>query len=143
MDHMKPSPAEVNEILSLYQKHRYVEAENRTRALLARYPDFAFGWKLLGGTLQMQGKDALSAFQKVVELMPDDAEAHYNLGIVLKGKGKLEDAAASNIRAITLKPEYAEACSNLGNIQQELGQFREAIASYRQAISINPRCSTC
>ena len=135
---MKPSPAEVNEILSLYQKHRYVEAENRTRALLARYPDFAFGWKLLGGTLQMQGKDALSAFQKVVELMPDDAEAHYNLGIVLKGKGKLEDAAASNIRAITLKPEYAEACSNLGNIQQELGQFREAIASYRQAISINP-----
>ena len=107
-------------------------------ALLGRYPEFGFGWKLLGGALQMQRKDALPAFQKVAELMPADPEAHYNLGVVLKGAGRLEDAAASYRRAVKLKPDYAEAHSNLGNTLNDLGQHQEAIASYRHALKIRP-----
>ena len=138
MHHLQPSPTEVNELLALYNEHRYLEAENRTRTLLEKYPHFAFGWKLLGSTLQLQGKDALPTFQKAALLMPDDAEAHYNLGVVQKGQGKLEDAATSYKRAIALNPDYADAHSNLGNIQQQLGQLGEAIASYRRAIMIKP-----
>jgi len=46
----------------LINGRRYAEAEGLARSLLDRYPDFGFGWKLLGGTLQMQRKDALPAF---------------------------------------------------------------------------------
>ena len=137
--YQKPPPSEeVNALLALYNARRYAEAESRTRALLNKYPEFGFGWKLLGGTLQMQGKDALPAFRKVTELMPVDPEAHFNLGVVLKGAGRLQDAAASNQKAIELKPDFAEAHSNLGNIQQELGQFGDAVASYRLAIKFKP-----
>ena len=133
-----PPATEVEGLLALYNNRRYAEAESGTRALLGKYPEFGFGWKLLGGTLQMQGKDALPAFRKVAELMPADAEAHFNLGVVLKGAGRLEDAAASNRKAIELKPDFAEAYSNLGNIQQELGQFGDAVTSYRRAIQVKP-----
>jgi protein O-GlcNAc transferase len=111
-----PNDTEVNALLALYNGHRYAEAESGVRTLLGQYPEFGFGWKLLGGILQMQGKDALPAFQKVIELLPADAEAHYNLGVVLKSAGRLEDAAVSYRRAIELKPDYAEAYSNLGGV---------------------------
>ena len=73
----EPPPADVDALLALYNARRYAEAENRTRTLLGQYPEFGFGWKLLGNTLQMQGKDALPAFQKAAALMPEDAEAHF------------------------------------------------------------------
>ena len=133
-----PSPAAINALLALYNARRYAEAESGTRALLVRYPDFAFGWKLLGGILQMQGKDALSAFRKVTELTPRDAEAHFNLGVVLKSLGRPGDAAASYRHAVALKPDYAEAHSNLGNTLRDLGQLDEALACYRHALKIRP-----
>ena len=132
----EPPRADAEALLALYNARRYAEAESLARSLLGHYPGFGFGWKLLGGALQMQRKDALPAFQKVAELMPADPEAHYNLGVVLKGAGRLEDAAASYRRAVKLKPDYAEAHSNLGNTLNDLGQHREAIASYRHALKI-------
>jgi protein O-GlcNAc transferase len=105
---------------------------------LADYPGFAFGWKLLGGILQMQGKDALHAFKKVIEFTPDDPEAHYNLGVALKATGRLDDAAASYRKAIAIKPDYAEAHSNLGNTLKDLGRLEDAIASYKKAVALNP-----
>ena len=134
----QPPPADVDALIALYNARRYAEAESRTRALLGQYPDFGFGWQLLGGTLQMQGKDALSAFQKVTELLPDDAEAHYNLGVVLKSAGRLDEALASYRRAVALKPDYAEAHSNLGNTLKDLGRLDDAVASYRRALKIKP-----
>jgi tetratricopeptide (TPR) repeat protein len=137
-----PSSIEVNPLVSMYNAGRYAEAESLARSLLGRYPGFGFGWKLLGGALQMQRKDALPAFQKAADLMPADAEAHYNLGVVLKGAGRLEDAAASYRRAVKLKPDYAEAHSNLGNTLNDLGRHQEAIASYRHALKIRPDADT-
>ena len=44
---------------------------------------------------------------------PDYAEAHINLGNVLKDQGKSEDAVVAYGKALELKPEYAKAHSNL------------------------------
>ena len=137
-NHSLPPADEVNAVLALYNGRRYAEAESGARALLGRHPEFAFGWKLLGGILQTQGKDALPAFQKVTELTPADPEAHYNLGVALKGTGRFDEAAASYRKAIGLKPDYAEAHSNLGNALKDLGRLEESIASYRRALTIRP-----
>jgi predicted O-linked N-acetylglucosamine transferase (SPINDLY family) len=134
----EPSPADINALLALYNNRRYAEAENQTRILLKEYPRFDFGWKLLGGILQIQRKDALPAFQKVVALMPEDPEAHFNLGVILKGMGQHEKAVASYRKAIQLKPAYAEAHTNLGNTLKDLGQLDAALDSYRRALKIDP-----
>jgi predicted O-linked N-acetylglucosamine transferase (SPINDLY family) len=133
-----PLPAEVDALIALYNGRRYAEAESRTRALLEQHPEAGFLWKLLGASQQMQGKDALPTFQKTAQLLPDDAEAHYNLGVVLKSSGQLDVAAASYRRAVALQPDYAEAHSNLGNTLKDLGRLDEAVASYRRALKIKP-----
>ena len=135
---LAPLPAEVDVLIALYNARRYAEAETRTRTLLGQHPDFGFGWQLLGGSLQMQGKDALPAFQTCAQLQPDSAEAQYNLGIALKSAGQFENAVASYRQAVELNPVYAEAYSNLGNTLKDLGQLSEAVASYRHAIKIKP-----
>ena len=132
----EPPAADVNALLALYNARRYGEAEYHTRALLGHYPEFGFGWKLMSRILQMQRKDALPAFQKVAELMPADPEAHYNLGVVLKSAGRLDEAVASYRKAVKLKPGFAEAHNNLGNALKELGQLDAAADSYRRAIKI-------
>lgn len=135
---LMPQSTEIDPLLALYNAGHNAELERRARILLGQYPDFGFGWKLLGGALQMQGKDALPVFQKVVRLMPDDAEAHFNLGVVLKGLGQADSAAASYRRAATLKPDSATAHFSLGNILKELDQFDEAAASFRRTVELKP-----
>ena len=138
--HQKPPPTEeVNALLTLYNARRYAEAEYKLRSLLGLYPDFGFGWKLMGSILQMQGKDALPAFKKTAQLLPDDAQAYYNLGVVLRSAGRLDEAAASYRRVIALRPNFAEAHGNLGNILYELGQFDAALTSYRKSLEFDPK----
>ena len=57
-----------------------------------------------------------------VELKPDFAEAHNNLGNALQEPGKLDEAIACYRRALELKPDYAEAHNNLGNALQGPGE---------------------
>ena len=133
-----PSPVEMNPLIALYNAGRHAELESRARLLLGQYPNFGFGWRLLGGALQMQGKNALLAFQKTSELTPNDAGVHSSLGAALYDLGQLDDALASYRRAMELKPDSAGSHYNLGKILRELGKLDEAVACYRKAIEIQP-----
>lgn len=113
-----PSSIEIDPLIVLFNTDRYAELETQVRTLLAQYPNAGILWQFLGGSLQMQGKDALHAFQKTVELLPEDAQAHFNLGVVQKGLNQLDEAAASYRCAIKLKPDFAEAQSNLDKVLQ-------------------------
>ena len=73
-----------------------------------------------------------------MELNPDIAEVHNNLGHAFQGQGKLDDAVACYRRALELKPDYAKAHDNLGTAFQEQGKLDEAIASFRQALASKP-----
>ena len=71
-----------------------------------------------------------------MELKPDFAEAHNNLGNAFKRQGKLDKAVACYRRALELKPRYAEAHYNLGLILRGQGKLDEAVACYRQALHL-------
>lgn len=135
-----PTPAAdvIDRHIALYNAGLYAELESRSLALVAQFPEFGFGWQLLGGALQMQNKDALPAFQKAAELMPNQADAHYNLGVALKSAGRYADATTSYRRALQIDPNYAEAHYNLGNALKQLGQLKEAEASFRHAVQLKP-----
>ena len=133
-----PPAAECDALVALFNAGRHAELETRTRLLLERYPESGFAWKVLGAALQAQGKDALAAMAKATNLLPNDAEAHSNLGAVLKELGRLDDAAASFRRALEIKPDYAEAHGNLGTVLQDFGHLDEAVLSYRRALALKP-----
>ena len=133
-----PTPSECSQLASLVNAGRFAELEIQARLLIEQYPESGFVWQMLGCSLKLQGRDARSAFQKATELLPGDAQAHYNLGIALQDLGQLDEAVASYRRALKISPEYAEAHGNLGTTLKDLGQLDEAVASYRRALKINP-----
>ena len=90
--------------------------------------------------LKDQGKldEAIACYRRALELKPDYAEAHNNLGNALKDQGKLDEAVACYRRALELKPDYAEAHNNLGNVLKDQGKLDEAVACYRRALELKP-----
>ena len=87
-----------------------------------------------------QGKldEAVGCYRRALELKPDFAAAHNNLGNTLKEQGKLDEAVACYRRALELKPDYVGAHSNLGVAFREQGKLDEAIACYRRALEQKP-----
>ncbi|MHB8354564.1 MAG: tetratricopeptide repeat protein, partial [Burkholderiales bacterium] len=133
-----PSPTEINQFVSLFNSGRHTEMENQARKLLERYPGSGLVWKALGASLKAQGKMALFELQRATELLPDDAEAHYNLANALKALGRLDDAVASYHRVLKFRPDLAEAHNNLGNALKDLGRLDDAVTSYHRALRFKP-----
>ena len=134
----KPSPAEYEQLVALFNAGHYAELENRTCLLLERYPDSGVAWKMLGATLQRLGKNNLPALQKATEFLPDDAEAHYNLGDAFVRLGRLVEAETSYRRVLQIDANVIGAHVNLGMTLYKMGQLDEAETSYRRALRIKP-----
>jgi len=132
------SQADRIQLVTLFNAGRLAEVESRSRTLLKKYPASGFVWKVLGSSLHAQGKEALPALQKAVVFLPDDAEAHNNLGAALQASGQLDRALVSYRQATLIKPDLVEAHSNLGNVHKALGQSEHAVASYQQALALKP-----
>ncbi len=81
---------------------------------------------------------ALAAYEKAIELKPDLAEAHNNIGTLLFTTGQLDKALLAYNRVLQLQPDNAVAHCNQGNVLKELGNHDEAIKSYRHAIELQP-----
>jgi predicted O-linked N-acetylglucosamine transferase (SPINDLY family) len=81
---------------------------------------------------------AVELIGKAIEVNPNFAPAHSNLGASLKALQRLDEAVASYERAIALAPDTAEAHSNLGNALRELRRPTEALARYDHAIALKP-----
>ena len=65
-------------------------------------------------------------------------EAHNNLGNVLAGTARTEEAVRHFEAAIRLRPEYPEALNNLANALALKGDLAGAEARYREAIRLRP-----
>src|SRR5262249_47054420 len=69
---------------------------------------------------------------------PDAWMAHNNLGLLLAGRGRLEEAKAQYAAALRAKPDDAFARNNLGNALASEGRLDDAIAEFEAAVAIEP-----
>ena len=130
----------LSRLLEHYQNGRLGDAEILALSITRDFPNHNFSWMILAAVFKAIGRntEALNANQTAVELSPQDAEAHSNLGVTLQELGRLNEAEVSLRQAIVLKPNYPEAHNNLGNALKEQGRLDEAEASYMQAIALKP-----
>ena len=130
----------LSRLLGHYQSGRLGDAEILALSITRDFPNDNFSWMILAAVFKAIGRntEALNANQTAVELSPQDAEAHSNLGVTLQELGRLNEAEVSLRQAIVLRPNYPEAHNNLGNALKEQGRLDEAEASYRQAIVLKP-----
>jgi Flp pilus assembly protein TadD len=85
-----------------------------------------------------QFAEAVPAWRKAVELNPEDARAHNNLGAVLEETAKPEEALAEYRRSLELNDQSAQAHNNLGSILAQQGKLDDALAQFQKAVELNP-----
>lgn len=96
---------------------------------------FHAGNRLLGeGCLT----EAAEAFRGALQLAPDLAEAHTNLGLVLERSGCRSEAEAAYRRALALAPEQAHTLVSLATLLTDQKRFAEAEGVFRKALALAP-----
>ena len=93
-----------------------------------------------GNQLLSQGKDteALALYRQAEQLMPQDEDVHYNLGIARARLGQTNEAVAEYETALRIFPDYVEVHNNLGNLLLRSGKVDEALKHFRAAIKALP-----
>lgn len=134
----KPSHQQLNTLVTLFNTGRHAESEQLARQLTQQYPRHGMAWKVLGALLLGQGASAAAhaALSKAAQLLPTDAEVHYNLGNAYYDQQRLKEAAASYRRSASLDPRFAQAHYNLGSVYKDQGDYKQAEASYRRACAL-------
>jgi tetratricopeptide (TPR) repeat protein len=143
---------ELTQLAALLSAGRHAELERAVSQRLAQLPDSGELWKILSVSLGMQGKPALQALTRAAELLPNDAEAHSNLGHALRAERRFEEAVASYQRALRINPNFTPARTFLAAVLQDraavqndrgsqlrgAGRIDEAERFFRQAIESAP-----
>jgi tetratricopeptide (TPR) repeat protein len=81
---------------------------------------------------------AIAIYQKVIELDPNHAAAHINLGTLFYNRQNYSEAEEHYHKAIEIDPRYALAYFDLGNVLDETGRVKEAIKVYNAALQLAP-----
>ncbi len=100
----------------------------------------AYAYFYLGNALKnkKQFDEAITCYQRALEMNPELVEAYHNLAWVFQEKNQLDEAITYYQKALNLNPTLADAYYNLGTIFQDRKQFDEAINLYQKALQCNP-----
>ena len=130
------------EAMSCIQKGNINEAEKIYLELIERETQSHIVYGNLAAIYQMKGnkekEQIIYLLKKALQIKPDFAQAHNNLGTALKEKGALNSAILSFQTALKIKPDFEKAHYNLGTALQENGDLNSAILSFQKALQIKP-----
>ena len=115
-----------------------VEVLERTAA---KNPRFVQPWLSLAAILVKQEKidEAASAYQKVLEIAPDQLEALRGLGDLALIRGDLEAAARHYGRILEVDAQDAGALSKMGVLRMRAGRGEDAIALFQKSVERDPK----
>jgi len=82
---------------------------------------------------------AISDFNKAVEINPKYAQSFFNRGVAYMGKGQYDQAISDYTKALEIDPRYEIAYFARGVAYMNKGQYDQAISDLTKAIEINPR----
>ena len=128
-------------LVTLVESKQSQQADRVLGAYLAKTSRDPNTWRLAGRVYVAQGKidQAQKAFRKAVDLAPDLALAHYELGQVQLLQNKLP-AAVSAFQTALKKDETNSAIHTaLGMVLARRGQVDAANGHYKRAFQLNPR----
>jgi len=83
-------------------------------------------------------EQAITAYRKALDLDPQHAAAHINLGTLYYNRHDHAGAERHYRSAIEVDPRYALAYFDLGNVLDETGRLAEAVKAYCSAITLAP-----
>jgi tetratricopeptide (TPR) repeat protein len=76
-------------------------------------------------------------YQKIIDRDPNNAQAHYSLGVVYSKQDKFEQAVSAYQRAIHIQPDYKEALYNLAVTFELTQDVERAVQHYEMITKLN------
>ena len=130
----------INSIIELYSSGHIGEALDNVQTLISHHPGESLLHNISGVCYRTTGEleMAVKCFKKALEIKPEFADAHYNLGLTFQELNQLDAAVKCYKETLAIHRNYAKAHNNLGVIYKEFGQMEAAVKSYEQAIEAHP-----
>jgi tetratricopeptide (TPR) repeat protein len=85
-----------------------------------------------------QMEKAIALYQTMIQRVPGDERAHYNLAHAYRKTGNLAAALHHYQEAIRWKADYTIAVYNAGRVSDQMGDLATAEKYYRRALALNP-----
>ena len=76
--------------------------------------------------------NAKRIYESILDKVNDNAEIHYNLGLIYKTQNNLDKAEKHIQKSIFIKPNFIIAHYQLGNTKYKLKKFNECITCYQK-----------
>lgn len=86
-------------------------------------------------------EDALSNYQKAVEIKPEYARAWNGQAKVMYELNSYQEALSAYDKAIQIEPDYQDSWSGRGFVLNKLQRYQEAIYSFEKALKLQPENS--
>lgn len=81
---------------------------------------------------------AIKNYEKVIAIMPENAQAYFNMGRILRIKKDIESAIANFKKVAQIEPEEARAFNELSKCYHDLKDLEQAIFMAKKAIDLDP-----
>jgi tetratricopeptide (TPR) repeat protein len=120
----------------------YAEATRELTAAAALRPLLGLNsiYQTLGALARSQQRydAAIAAFSQRIDLIPNHADAHYELGEMYFREGRQIEALAEFTATVMLNPAHADAHVAIGQVQLRDGNHASAAAAARRAVALDP-----
>lgn len=120
-------------------KGEYVRANALSELALLDGPDDSETLLLRGEMLAMQGQSAQAQelIERACKSDPNNADAHFQLGIILDGRRRNPAAVAEFEKLLKLRPDDPQAYDYLALNLEQLGEIGKAEATYKMGLAVN------
>ena len=131
-NNQEPPRELIQSIINTFSKGQKKEAIIELDALIKDYPLAPLLFNVSGSFYKSNNQldVAVTKFKKALNLDPNYAEVHYNLGVTLRELGQIDEAIKSYKNALSIKNEYPNAHYNLGNALVSIKKYDDAIKHF-------------
>ena len=130
----------MSEAIGHFHANRLQEADALCRRMADSEPGNAEIFNLWAAVVLQGGHPAAAAqlLAHAIELKGDQREYHHNLGNILRGLGRLDEAVACFRTALQLAPQATDSCFELGLTLLDLGRAAEAAPCFKAVVTAAP-----
>lgn len=134
---------DVSLLRALLMSKKTADVELLIQSLTEQFSRNSAVYNAIGNAFRESGDDerAKQFYVKALQIQPDNAESHYNLGCIMRSWNRLDEALSCFNNALRFKLLNTAVLVDTGEVLQLMGECDEAEKRFRKALTLDPGCT--